>query len=172
MNHFYCVLSPNACAEYSQFQCDWRSTNDPCPFPIHLRCSFCVWNTTNYSPVGAMLFQSLAKLWGVIWGTLPGTLGGKWSPRPTPTNPSGRCHIGERAVFSYYYFYLPPVAQKMNHTCQSLSLVQGGHVCLYWSAAYVAQLLPAETGAGRGLFTLSLGNGTVGRQDSKQYTLD
>lgn len=75
MNHFYCVLFPTACAEYSQFQRDWRSTNDPCPFPIHLRCSFCVWNATNYSPVGSTLFQSLAKLRGVIWGTLPGTLG-------------------------------------------------------------------------------------------------
>lgn len=42
MNHFYSVLFPTVCAEYSQFQSDWHSTNDPCPLPIYHVCSFCV----------------------------------------------------------------------------------------------------------------------------------
>lgn len=55
MNHLDTVIFPTVCAEYARFQCDWHSTNDPCPFPIHLRCSLCVGNATNYSPGGSML---------------------------------------------------------------------------------------------------------------------
>lgn len=62
----------------------------------------------------------------------------------TPVNPS--------------FFFFPPLC--------------GGHVCLYRSAAYVAQLLPAEAAGGRGSFALSLGNGAVGKQESEQCTLD
>lgn len=42
MNHFNAVIFATACVEYAQSQCDWQSTNDPCPFPIHLRCSLWV----------------------------------------------------------------------------------------------------------------------------------
>lgn len=83
--------------------------------------------------------------------------------------------VGERSVFSYDYFCFPLVALETNHTCQSLFFFPplcGGHVCLYRSAAYVAQLLPAEAVAGRGSFALSLGNGAVGKQESEQRTLD
>lgn len=85
--------------------------------------------------------------------------------------------VGERSVFSYDYFCFPLVALETNHTCQSFfffffSPPCGGHVCLYRSAAYVAQLLPAEAAGGRGSFALSLGNGAVGKQESEQCTLD
>lgn len=95
MNHFYSVLFPTVCVEYSQFQSDWHSTNDPCPFPIYHVCSFCVQKCHKSQPWWIHAAQILSKTARVLWGTLPDTLGGEWSPRTTLTNPSGRSHIGE-----------------------------------------------------------------------------
>lgn len=55
MIHWDTLILPTVCVEYAQLQYDWRGTNDPCPLPIHLRCSLCVRNATNYSPGGFTL---------------------------------------------------------------------------------------------------------------------
>lgn len=55
INHSDTVILPAVYVEYSQLQCDWHSTNDPCLFPIHLCSSLCVQNATNYSPGGFTL---------------------------------------------------------------------------------------------------------------------
>lgn len=55
-------------------------------------------------------------------GNPAGYLGGANDLLNYLAKPSGRSHVGERSVFSCDYFYLQPVAPKMNHTCQSLCL--------------------------------------------------
>lgn len=68
-------------------------------------------------------------------------LGGQMISTTYPYLPRCSYRNGERSIPAYYYLHLLPSAHKMNHTCQSLFLARGGHVCLYWLAAYVAQLL-------------------------------
>lgn len=167
MNHLCGVLFPAVFVEYSQ--CHWG-----CQPPFISSLS---WYRT--PQITAMLLWSLWKRRGVLPEAPSGTSGwggvgwgGKWSLRSSTLNPRVDGAVGERSVFSCYYFCIPLVALEMNHTCQSFSPAKGGHVCLYRSAAYVAQLLSAEAVAGRGSFTLSLGNGTVGKQESEQHTLD
>lgn len=128
--------------------------------------SFLSWYGT--PQITAMLLLILMKARrGVLPGALLGTLGAGGRQMVDGA-------VGERSVFSYDYFYLPLVALETNHTCQFFffSPARRGHVCLYRSAAYVAQLLSAEDVAGRGYFALPLGNGAVGKQESQQCTLD
>lgn len=162
------VIYPTVGVECSQLHCDWHGINELCPFPLHLSCTEC--HKLQPWRIHAALILDITARGNV--GNPASYPGGQMISPTYPYWPQWLHRNRKRAIAAYYYLYLPPAAQKMNHTCQSLSLVRGGHVCLYWSAAYVAQLLLEEADAGGGLLTLSLGNSTVGRQDAKRRTLD
>lgn len=131
MNHLDTVIFPTVCVEYARFQRDWHDTNDPCPFPFIFGARS-VYETPQITALVDPRCSNPQENCEGLYGEpcqLP--LGGRMISPTCHYQPQWSHRNGKRSVSAYYYFYPPPVAQKMNHTCQSFSLVQGGHVCLY-----------------------------------------
>lgn len=113
--HHLNVIFPTLRVEQSQLQCDWHGTNELCQFPLHLLCTECHklqpwWIHT------ALILDITAR--GYV-GNPASYLGGQMISPPCPYWSQWLRRNRKRSISAYYYLYLPPAAQKMNHTCQS-----------------------------------------------------